>query len=124
MRALLCIVLSSLLAIAQPVRADDLRTEVVTQLKRSGSNVQRPHKFDFYLYLPTEAEANRAAQALGAQGLSTQVRRAAKGSTWLCLASGVYVPDGPKLTELGHLFSSLAEKHRGEFDGWEAEVAR
>lgn len=124
MRTLITTALCWVLVMPLVAFADDLRVGVVAQLKKTGSNVERPHKFDFYFYFPTEIAANAAARELQANGLATQVRRAAKGPEWLCLASGTYVPDAPKLTELGRIFSAVATKHRGEFDGWEAEVIR
>lgn len=104
--------------------ADDLRSEVVRQLRGVGSDVSRPHRFDFYLYVPSEADARSASLRLKEQGLSVEVRRAAKGQDWLCFATATLVPDTSRLTELGGLFSQLARSYKGDFDGWEAEVVK
>jgi hypothetical protein len=118
--------LSLLLGLGLPQFAPgaDLQVEVVTQLKRTGSDVSKPHRFDFYFYLPTEARAKAIAQELQTHGLSTRVRPGAKGPSWLCLASATVIPNAPTLKELGGLFITLSNKHGGEFDGWEAELVR
>jgi Regulator of ribonuclease activity B len=111
--------------VVEPVlAADDLRAEVVQQLQDVGSDVSRAHKFDFYLYVPRESDALAAARALKAKGLVAVTRRAAKGTSWLCLASVTLVPDSAKVSQLGVFFKSLAAKHKGEFDGWEAALVR
>jgi hypothetical protein len=40
------------------------RTEVLQQLRDSGSDAEKPHEFDFYLYLPTQSAARQAALRL------------------------------------------------------------
>lgn len=116
---------------SQPVRlgevdvgSSDLRVEVVAQLKRTGSDVSKVHQFDFYFYMPTESRSKGIAEELQKQGLQTRISPSAKGFSWLCLASGAFVPDSPKLREFGELFLKLSTKHGGEFDGWEAEIVR
>ena len=104
--------------------ADDLRSEVLQQLRSQRSDVSRPHRFDFYLYFPSEADAKAASLRLMEEGLSVEVRRAAKGQDWLCFAKATLVPDTLKLSELGSLFAHLALSYKGEFDGWEAEIVK
>lgn len=104
--------------------AGDLRIEVVPQLRSVGSDVSRLHRFDFYLYVPTDAEAKAASLKIRSKGLSVEVRRAATGSTWLCLVKSNVVPDSHQLTEIGRLLTALAIEYQGEFDGWEAEVVK
>ena len=104
--------------------ANDLRLEVVQQLRSVGSDVSRLHHFDFYLYVPTEAEANAASLKLRSKGLSVEVRRAAKGTNWLCLSKATVVPNTPQITQIGALLAALAREYKGEFDGWEAEVVK
>ena len=101
----------------------DLRTEVLTQLRRDGSDTSKPHGFDFYLYFPTETTARQASQRL-AKEYRVDVRPAAKGPTWLCLAKTTLTPDTAPLAEIGSLFSQLAQEFRGEFDGWESDVVK
>jgi hypothetical protein len=41
---------------------------------------------NYYVYLPTERDAQGAARDLAAQGFTTEVRRAADSPEWLCVA--------------------------------------
>jgi len=119
------LLLAALFVVAAPVSAaEDFRTEVVQQLRKAGSDVSVDHQFDFYLYVPQEADAIAAAQTLSERGFAVVTRRAARGANWLCVASATFVPDTTKLAEVGKLLSSLALKYKGEFDGWEAQVVK
>jgi hypothetical protein len=100
--------------------SETFRTKVLQQLRESGLDVKQPHEFDFYLYLPTELAAKQAAVKLSEREITTQVRPAAKGDDWLCLATIIIAPETPALSEIGDLFEQLAAELEGEFDGWEA----
>jgi biotin operon repressor len=119
------LILAAVLA-AGPIAyaAEDLRSEVVQQLRSVGSDVRRSHRFDFYLYVTNEADAKAASARLREKGLQVEVRRGVRPGTWLCFAQATMVPDSSRLTELGALFYSLARVYKGDFDGWEAEVVK
>jgi hypothetical protein len=102
----------------------DFRTGVLTQLRSVGSDIAKPHGFDFYLYFPTEAAARQAGERLSKSDYRVQVRPAAKGDDWLCLASTTLTPETAPLADIGRLFDLLAKKFRGEFEGWEGEVIK
>jgi hypothetical protein len=102
----------------------DLRTEVLTQLRRNGSDTSKAHDFDFYLYLPAEAAARQAGQRLTTSNYHVEVRPAAKGTDWLCLAKTTLTPDTAPLAEIGTLLTKLAQDFGGEFDGWESDIIK
>jgi regulator of ribonuclease activity B len=117
--ASLCALMSPALALGA-----DLGAEVLAQLKKTGSDVSKRHAFEFYFYLPDEDRANALARELQDRGLATRVSRGPDDPNWLCLATMTMVPETAKLEELGRLFEALAQKHRAEFDGWEADPVR
>lgn len=100
----------------------DFRTEVLEQLRRDGSDTSKPHEFAFYLYVPTEGVATQISEKLSTDGYGVEVRQAAVGDNWLCLATANLIPDAADFDEIQRLFTGLAEKFKGEFDGWEADV--
>ena len=102
----------------------DLRTEILAQLGAHGSDTSKPHGFDFYLYLPTEAAARQAAQRLTKIDYRVEVLPSAKGTDWLCLAKTTLTPDTAPLAEIGTLFTKLAQEFHGDFDGWESDVIK
>jgi hypothetical protein len=107
-----------------PVSHDNLQTEILTQLRRDGSDTSKPHGLDFYFYFPREAAARHAGHRLTQNGYRVEVRPAATGTNWLCLARTNITPDTAPLAEMGTLFEQLAQAFLGEFDGWEPEVIK
>ena len=55
------------------------RAEVVNQLHQMGSDTAQPHKFDFYLYVPTEVAARQAADKVRESDFSAKVVCGASG---------------------------------------------
>jgi hypothetical protein len=102
----------------------DFQTEVLTQLRQQGSDTSKPHSFDFYLYLPTETAARQAGQRLAKSDYQIEVRQGADGTNWLCLAKTTLTPDTAPLSEIGQLFTKLAQEFHGDFDGWESDVVK
>jgi hypothetical protein len=97
---------------------------VIEQLRAAGSDLSKPHPLQFYLYVPTEEAAKRAAAVLSRQGFQVDVRTAAMGSGWLALASKTLVPTNKALARIRQLLSKLASEEGGEYDGWEVQVTK
>ena len=66
----------------------------------------------------------QAAQRLTNSNYQVEIRPAAKGSDWLCLARTTLTPDTAPLLEIGRLFTDLAQEYHGDFDGWESDVVK
>ncbi|MED5618901.1 ribonuclease E inhibitor RraB [Ideonella sp. BN130291] len=98
---------------------------VLSQLRQAGSNLDKPHNIEFFLYLPGEAAARRVAAKLEAQGFMVEVKPSASGnSDWLTLAKRAMVPRVDELLQLRAQLSALCETEGGEYDGWGTEVAQ
>ena len=91
---------------------------VLIQLKKAESDLSKPHKIEFFLYFPSRSVAERAALQIRETGFQVEVRRAAKGNDWFCLATKTMVPELSALEEIRREFSSLAASLKGEYDGW------
>ena len=103
--------------------SETFQQEVLEQLRESGSDLTKPHNFEFYFYVPTEADADKAVEKIRSSGFSTaEVSRAASGSGWLCLARKTIIPDQADLSDHARFLEQVAAAVRGEFDGWEAEI--
>jgi hypothetical protein len=96
--------------------------EAIAALRDSGGDVSVPHSVDFYLYLPSNADAVESSRALERDGFATTVRAAALGPGWLCLARRTMIPSLANVTAERARFEALAGRFSGEFDGWEASV--
>ncbi len=98
--------------------------KTIAQLKRAGSDLKKPHRVDFYLYLPTREKADNVAFELTAERFCVEVERGASGNDWLCLATKEIVPDANTLLSLREMLSKLAADYGGEYDGWETQVLK
>jgi len=116
--------LVGLFGLLSRAQQSDPDAAVLEQLKKAGSNLSKPHKIDFYLYFPDENAARRAAKEIKDAGFGTEVRPAATGSDWLCLATKTMVPELSSLKKIRSDFTSLANAEKGEYDGWEAAIVK
>ena|SRR6266850_2239293 len=99
-------------------KKSDLDELVLNQLKKTGSDLSKPHKIEFFLYFPTRPVAEQAASQIRAAGFDVEVRPAAKGNEWLCLSTKTMVPDLAALQKIRRDFDSLTVSLSGQYDGW------
>lgn len=97
---------------------------VLDQLRAAGSNLAKPHRIAFYLYLPSKPEAAAAEAELRPLGYSVEVREGPDDIHWLCLATRTMVPTIQGLTGARVVFKGLAQRHKGAYDGWQAAIER
>ena len=102
--------------------AESFHREVLEQLRELGSDPRRPHNLDLYLYLPTEAAANTAAEKVSKLHFATEVVPGSKQGTWLCRAKIRVIPESAPLDSIGAYFEQVAYEMGSDFDGWEADV--
>jgi hypothetical protein len=101
----------------------DADQQVLDALRMNGADLSKPTETLFYLYLPTEVEADTVAAALRNDGFEAEVSPPADGYTmWLCRATIEMVPELGAIHQLRDRFTALAAAHGGEYDGWEAAV--
>jgi hypothetical protein len=98
--------------------------DVVEQLRRSGSDLDKPHHIEFFLYFPSESTARQAAATLTRTGFTAKVTLGADSANWLCLATKSMVPRVEALREIRANFSALATELGGEYDGWGTPVVK
>jgi hypothetical protein len=113
-------VLAVLLMRRTAVQTLDGDAAVIEQLRTAGSDVQKPHAVEFFLYFPSEAGALHVAQKLHAMGFVSEVKAAAAGSSlpWLLFATRSMVPRLEELSRLRILLGELATAEQGQYDGW------
>ena len=97
-------------------------TEALNQLRSAGSNLAKPHHVEFYLYLPSEAEAEAAATAIRPLGYTATVGPGENEGNWLCLATRTMLPTIEDITVARSLFKATAQKHQGVYGGWNTAI--
>jgi hypothetical protein len=92
---------------------------VLQLMARYGSDFSKIHRFNFYLYFPTEEGARLARGVLEREGFEVD----------LCPPDRItpdwpskMLPEEAELLELRHWFERLAADLGGDYDGWEAGV--
>lgn len=106
----------------QAAESADADANTLDQLARAGSDLTRPHRIEFFLYLPEHTAADAVARELSAEGYATEVSQEGQATDWLCLATRVLVPDMAVLRSCRDRLTALAESHQGVYDGWGTEV--
>lgn len=101
-----------------------LRAEVLQQLGEMGSDITRPHNFDFYLYFPSEDTAKLAAAKCRESEFVCEVMRGATHANWLCRATITIMPNDAPLDKVGKFFNQIVVALKGDFDGWESDVVK
>lgn len=99
--------------------------DVISQLRKAGSDLNKTHPVEFFLYFPTEDAARRVGDALFALGFTPAVRPASSGSLdWLVLATRKMVPSVELMRELRRDLSTLSAAEGGEYDGWGTSLVK
>ena len=92
---------------------------VIAQLRKAGSDLNKVHPVEFFLYVPTEDSAKRVAEKLASRGFSPAVQPAASGALdWLVVATRKVVPTVEFMAQVRQELSALSAAERGEYDGW------
>lgn len=97
---------------------------VIRQLQKAGSDLSKPHHIDFFLYLPSEASADKVASIIRTEGFAGEVVPPEKDSMWLCSATKTMVPDVSELQRIRREFNGLTGELGGNYDGWGTEVEK
>ena len=109
-----------------PVDAEGITQdqEALDQLGSAGSNLSKPHRIDFYLYLPSQPDAEGAEAELRSLGYSVTVRVGPDNINWQCVASRTMTPTIQALTDARDVLKAMAMRYRGAYDGWQAAIER
>ena len=94
----------------------------LAELARAGSDLQRSHEMEFFLYLPDRRSADAVAAQLEAEGFAVGVKAAEEAGDWLCLATRIMIPTLDELHRLRRHLAAIAESREGAYDGWGATV--
>ena len=101
----------------------EFKEEVLEQLRENGSDTSKPHNFEYFLYLPKQMYAEKAAAKIRESGFMVpDPTESASGGGWLCVARKTIIPDTADIGDHARFFGQIATALGGEFDGWEAEI--
>jgi hypothetical protein len=105
--------------------------DVLRALASAGSNLTKPTDIVFYLYVPTREDADRCYCTLWENGFRTRVSiplgalpDGTSEHRWSVISNLDAVPTSVTIGEARKLMEELARDCGGEFDGWEAAIAK
>jgi Regulator of ribonuclease activity B len=86
----------------------------------------------FYLYFPAEADARAAAAQIAGEQTAQSIHfdsGSLDGPTkdrasWMVQLTAHMTPELARVKRIGEWLEAVAQKHRGEYDGWEAAVKK
>jgi hypothetical protein len=98
---------------------------ILQQLERFGSDVEKRHEMTFWLYFPSQDNAQQAASLARSHGLRAEIVRSRADSEnhrWLCLLQCPHVPDEALLDGISQFCGEITARFDGLFDGWETRL--
>lgn len=98
---------------------------VLHQLMQAGADLKQPRHTVHYLYFASPEAATAASHEAQERGFDAEVREPLPdypGQWSLVCGRHRVVVDPATVREHCDLFEELAERHEGEYDGWEASV--
>lgn len=105
-----------------PKTPEDADRLALRQLAGRGADLTRPRHVIHYLYFPSEGDAHEAAVSIG-DAWKTQVDPPTEEAGQWCLrADGNRTLSYETVAAFRSWFGELAERHHGEYDGWEASA--
>ena len=92
-------------------------------LAEAGGDMSKPTHFIHHLYFPDEERSRAAAEEIADMGLDAGgLAPEAPGEQWLVRAEHMQVPSLENVQRMTQALLQIAERHGGDYDGWEAAV--
>jgi len=96
--------------------------QALEELARSGSDLKKVHRIDFFLHFPTQKAAEKAQMQLIALAFETNIEPGKTAGVWAIQASKSMYPIESDLMGLRDKLDAIAVAGRGGYDGWKAKV--
>ena len=100
--------------------AEEHDLEILETLEEHGADLAEPREVRVNLLFPSEGQAEAAGEELREAGYDVVAFEAAGEEPWAIRATRELQLDRDNVVGFRRRFDELAERHGGEFDGWEA----
>lgn len=107
----------------QATTSSDPDEATLAELTRAGSDLDRSHEVEFFLYFPNRGAADDAAEQLRAEDFVVEVSPSEGSEDWLCLATRSMRPTIGELQRLRRHLEAVAQSRDGAYDGWGTTIS-
>jgi regulator of RNase E activity RraB len=102
----------------------NLDRHILRLLKKRGSNLNKPHAVEFYVYFKTKTSALKARSLIRKKDFHVELLTDSSGKRWICLSIREMIPRYPAIQTMKKKLSSLAKPFGGHCDGWGTQVEK
>lgn len=99
--------------------AEQQDARVIENLVAAGSDISKLHNVDFFMLLPSEAQAKMAAAEMERLGYTVaSIDQPPGQSQWQIQATRRMAPQLEAMTATTRELEAVAARHGGDYDGW------
>ena len=96
---------------------------VIEQLRENGADLSKARHVKAYLFFRTKRDADGATADLASQGFQGSLGSNEAADSWLATVELEMVVSSQSIAELSARLHAIADRHDGDYDGWEASAA-
>ena len=96
---------------------------IIEQLREHGANLSEPRLVTAYLYFQAQPHAERAIAELASAGFRGSLGSNETQDSWLATVELEMVVSPEAIADLSRALEAVADRHNGDYDGWETSAA-
>lgn len=97
---------------------------ILKLLKKRGSNLNKPHAIEYYVYFKTKSSAVKARARIRKKGFHVELLTDSSAKRWVCLSIREMLPRYQAIQTVKTKLNTLAKPFGGHCDGWGTQVER
>lgn len=102
----------------------NLDRHILRLLKKRGSNLNKPHAIEYYVYFKTKTGARKARSLLRKKGFHVELLTDSSGRRWICLSIREMLPRYEAIQRTKKALDRFAMPLGGRCDGWGTQVEK
>jgi len=102
----------------------NLDRHILKLLKKRGSNLNKSHAIEYYIYFKAKTAARKARPLLRKKGFHVELLTDSSGKRWICLSIKEMLPRYEAIQKTKIALDRLVKPFGGWCDGWGTQVER
>jgi len=96
---------------------------IIEQLREHGANLSEPRHVRAFVFFQTQPHAEHAIADLASAGFRGSLGSNEAQDSWLATVEVEMVVNAEAIADLSRALEAVADRHHGDYDGWEASAA-